>query len=112
MIPDDDLREKAARVLSRSFKDSGLIVDAVLAVVAEPLIQQGRDERDEVLIRERDEAQEAADSLAYAIAPMEQIGEHSSRNNPWQNAREALEDERYTHQAALESARDRLAVAT
>lgn len=37
-------------------------------------------------LAERDEAQEWADRLAYAIAPVEVIGEHTSLNNPWQNA--------------------------
>lgn len=40
-------------------------------------------------IDQRDEAQEWADKLAYSIAPMEVIGEHSSGNNPWQNALDA-----------------------
>src|SRR5688572_21322360 len=40
----------------------------------------------EQALRERDEAQEWADRLAYAIAPQSVIGEHSSLNNPWQNA--------------------------
>lgn len=37
-------------------------------------------------IDERDHAQDMADQLAYAIAPMEVIGEHSSDNCPWTNA--------------------------
>lgn len=40
---------------------------------------------DEVMT-ERDALHEVADSLAYAIAPIEVIGEHSSENDPWQNA--------------------------
>lgn len=39
-------------------------------------------------IDDRDRAQDAADKLAYAIAPTEVIGEHSSENNPWKNALE------------------------
>ena len=42
----------------------------------------------ESLITERDEAQEWADRLAYAIAPQDVIGEHSSHNDPWANALE------------------------
>jgi hypothetical protein len=38
------------------------------------------------VIDERDNAQEWADKLAYAIAPESVIGEHSSSNNPWANA--------------------------
>lgn len=37
-------------------------------------------------IRERDFADDMADKLAYAVAPVEDIGEHSSENCPWQNA--------------------------
>lgn len=44
-------------------------------------------ERDlEKAIEERDQLHEWADRLAYAIAPQSVIGEHSSANNPWQNA--------------------------
>jgi len=38
------------------------------------------------LIDERDEAEAWADRLAAAIAPVDVLGEHSSANNPWQNA--------------------------
>lgn len=38
------------------------------------------------LIDQRDNAEDWADRLAYAIAPVEVIGEHSSSNNPWWNA--------------------------
>lgn len=37
-------------------------------------------------IDDRDRTEEAADKLAYAVAPIEVIGEHSSMNCPWQNA--------------------------
>jgi hypothetical protein len=37
-------------------------------------------------IDDRDQAQEIADKLAYAVAPNEVIGEHSSMNCPWTNA--------------------------
>lgn len=37
----------------------------------------------------RDEAEEWADRIALAVAPVEEIGEHSSANNPWANAIEA-----------------------
>lgn len=36
------------------------------------------------------EAEEWADRLAYAIAPVSVIGEHSSANNPWMNAFELV----------------------
>lgn len=37
-------------------------------------------------IKERDAFHEAADRLAYAIAPVEVTGEHSTANDPWVNA--------------------------
>lgn len=37
-------------------------------------------------IDDRDQAHEIADKLAYAVAPEEVIGEHSSMNCPWTNA--------------------------
>jgi predicted nuclease with TOPRIM domain len=44
------------------------------------------------LIQERDEAEEAADKLAYSIASLEEIGEHSNVNDPWENAVEKAEE--------------------
>ena len=38
------------------------------------------------LIDERDDAEDWADRLAAALAPADVRGEHSSANNPWQNA--------------------------
>lgn len=35
---------------------------------------------------ERDAMHDVADKLAYSIAPIEVLGEHSSDNNPWENA--------------------------
>ena len=37
------------------------------------------------LITERDELRDRLDGLAYAVAPIEWIGEHSSGNDPWAN---------------------------
>lgn len=37
-------------------------------------------------IDDRDQAHEILDKLAYAVAPVEVIGEHSSMNCPWTNA--------------------------
>lgn len=42
-------------------------------------------------IDNRDAAQDWADRLAYTVAPISVIGEHSSGNNPWANALEILE---------------------
>ncbi|MEU1805869.1 hypothetical protein [Streptomyces sp. NPDC019937] len=44
------------------------------------------DRSETALIGERDHMHDVADKLAYAIAPIEVIGEHSSANDPWQNA--------------------------
>src|SRR6185437_10183196 len=42
-------------------------------------------------IGERDRAEDAADKLAYAIAPIEVIGEHTGDNDPWTEALEVLQ---------------------
>lgn len=41
-------------------------------------------------IDDRDQIHEMADKLAYAVAPEEVIGEHSSMNCPWENALELI----------------------
>lgn len=41
-------------------------------------------------IDDRDQLHEIADKLAYAVAPEEVIGEHSSMNCPWTNAFELI----------------------
>jgi hypothetical protein len=38
----------------------------------------------------RDTLEELLDAFAYAVAPMSEIGEHSSGNCPWHNALESL----------------------
>lgn len=48
-------------------------------------------------LEQRDAYHDAADELAYAIAGVEIIGEHSSANNPWKRAIEWLESERAQH---------------
>lgn len=59
-------------------------------------IQQLETEEGQV-IDERDHAQAMADKLAAAIAPPDVLGEHSSSNNPWQNALDyARGDAEYT----------------
>lgn len=45
-------------------------------------------------LEERDRAADAANRLAYAIAPVEAIGEHSGDNDPWANALEAIAQRR------------------
>ena len=39
-----------------------------------------------VTIDQRDHAQDMADRLAAALAPNDVLGEHTSSNDPWQNA--------------------------
>lgn len=52
------------------------------------LTRERDDERraHERTIDQRDNAEEWADKLAYAIGTIEEIGEHSSSNNPWREA--------------------------
>jgi hypothetical protein len=64
--------------------------------------ERARDEEERAhleTIDQRDRAEDAADRLAYAIAPMEEIGEHSNLNDPWQNALDALGIQQATLQA-------------
>ncbi|MFF9025705.1 hypothetical protein [Streptomyces eurythermus] len=53
-------------------------------------------------IRDRDRFHDMADKLAYAVAPAEVIGEHSSMNCPWENALDLItpmaEDDRLRQQ--------------
>jgi hypothetical protein len=44
----------------------------------------------EITISSRDRAEEWADKLAYAVAPIEDVGEHSNLNSPWSNAYDLL----------------------
>lgn len=59
-------------------------------------------ERDHLqTIDDRDRIHEIADRLAYSIAPMEVIGEHSSGNSPWHNALDARDPIRAERDAAF-----------
>lgn len=58
------------------------------------------DRDEDQLIGERDHLHEVADRLAYAIAPVEVIGEHSDHNDPWDNAYEELFNQRAAVRAA------------
>jgi len=67
-----------------------------------------REEREHArTIDQRDAYHEAADRLAYAVAPESVIGEHSSMNDPWANALEILEEraDRDQLQAAVDGVR-------
>jgi multidrug efflux pump subunit AcrA (membrane-fusion protein) len=58
----------------------------------EELAERGRllSEMADQSLQQWDTAQEMADKLAYAVAPLEVIGEHSSGNCPWENALELI----------------------
>jgi hypothetical protein len=59
----------------------------LLAEVERLRRENTRQDRDmDQLIGERDAMYDIADKLAYAVAPEEVIGEHSSDNCPWDNA--------------------------
>ena len=64
------------------------VVNSLIAAAEHLLSKQADSAEREMdnLIDSRDRATEAADRLAYAIASVEAIGEHSSANDPWENA--------------------------
>lgn len=67
-------------------------VPELLTAVKRLTAELARSERDETrAITDRDDNHEIADKLAEAIARLtgKEIGEHSSANDPWQNALEA-----------------------
>ena len=70
------------------------VAEAAAALVAEVRRLRARVEQlDRALgetIDDRDQMHEIADKLAYAVAPEEVIGEHSSMNDPWTNALELI----------------------
>jgi hypothetical protein len=70
------------------------VADAGAALLAEvrSLRQQlAREQRlHHSTLTERDRARDAADKLAYAVAPETVIGEHSADNSPWANALELV----------------------
>lgn len=43
------------------------------------------------VLAERDALERLLDTFAYTVAPVEEIGEHSSANCPWRNALERLQ---------------------
>lgn len=77
----DRLDDASAPDVARQLTDE---IDRLRAALAEAELAA------EQLLADRDRCEEWADALAYAIAPIEQIGEHSSLNSPWQNAIAAL----------------------
>lgn len=78
---------------------------ALLAEVRRLRTELAREERlHGGTVDDRDQAQEIADKLAYAVAPVEVIGEHSSMNCPWTNALELI-----TSKADVDKLRARVA---
>lgn len=68
---------------------------AAAAIAADPspaCTAEHCDRACEDVIAERDRVEDLADQLAYAVAPAEVIGEHSSANSPWQNALDILRE--------------------
>lgn len=76
-----DLRAAAAAVEKLTAER-----DAALAEVARLRAEANREEAAQLqVLEQRDRAEEWADKLAFALGG-EAIGEHSTMNNPWQNA--------------------------
>lgn len=72
------------KALDRALAAAAAVRDAELDRLTE---ENTRRERDELkVIAERDQLEELLDQFAYAVAPVEVIGEHSSGNDPWRNA--------------------------
>lgn len=84
------------------------VADAGAALVAEVHRLQSELGKEQRLhggtIDERDRAADAADRLAYAVAPETVIGEHTADNSPWANAAELI-----TSAAEVEKLRAELA---
>lgn len=98
MLPDiegdlsDDIRFFIHATMAEHDQDvaSGVIIELLNR------IERADQEHERALAEEltnRDNAHELLDQFAYAVAPMEVIGEHSSMNDPWQNALAILVDE-------------------
>lgn len=82
----------SARIFGATEHD---LADAVLAVRDEEIeklrAQTAYEERwTTTVIEQRDSLEVRLDRFAYAVAPVEVIGEHSSANDPWQNALDLL----------------------
>lgn len=109
--PTDDEREALERVLLTSFDYADIdpsvreLSDAILAagfrrsVVPEPSaeVDELREQIEKLeadlgqQIDRTEELHNIADRLSWAIAPMSEVGEHSSANDPWENAIEYAE---------------------
>lgn len=113
------VKDAASAALQEARDDADTAWDQVngwerRALAAESTIAGLRERHEQemdAVLRERDEREEWADRLAYAIAPVEEIGEHSSSNNPWQRALDFLETgvSRNLAQAGMWAARAGLA---
>lgn len=83
--------QERERFVAAAFTDVPVLLAEVARLRAE-LEQADRDLGHELANVER--LHEVADKLAYAIAPVEVIGEHSDHNDPWDNAYEELFSQR------------------
>lgn len=93
MTDKQQLRARLDEVLySPAFPGKVLRSAPDMALHVRPVVEELHDENQALRnavneeIDNRARAEAAADSLAYAIAPQEVIGEHSSGNDPWDNA--------------------------
>lgn len=86
------LAEDKIGYIRRQFGQRPIVAELLKEIdrLRESLAKEERDQGQ--LIDERDQAQKAADDLAYAIAPIEVIGEHSGGNCPWTNAYEITQE--------------------
>lgn len=100
----DELRAltRAAETAAKEWPGKRVVradeVDAIISRQPEPAVTYSERDMTE-MIEDRDRCMEWADKLAYAIAPVAVIGEHSSANDPWQNALELAEAITYTKEA-------------
>lgn len=99
-LPDSETTALLGRMLARWQRTPGQRQYVALSEVegqAEALAKAERELAQERhshsnTIDQRDAAHDAADRLAYALFDIDEIGEHSSSNCPWENAAERLED--------------------
>jgi hypothetical protein len=94
----------AARIGSGIHPDTALTLAAEIRRLRDALAKEERMHGE--TIDDRDRMHDMADKLAYAVAPEEVIGEHSSMNCPWENALDLI-----TPMAEVEKLRAELAAA-
>lgn len=83
-----EIRDTMGDTLLNAQQKEAFVRSILAGVLANPVAAP---QDDLEIIAERDQYHDWADTLAYAVAPLEEIGEHSNVNNPWQNALDILE---------------------